>query len=346
MRNVRRQLQAARRTPRVLLRIGWSLGLLLLLLAVGTLGFAYLGPPGTRPFDAFYMTAITITTVGYGEVVDLSRNTGGRVFAAGVAFVGFGLVTFIFSSLTVFFLETDLNDALRRKRMEQTIRKLRGHYIVCGLGRVGRNVATELLATQHAFVAIEHDPEAASAFGERHPGLLHLEGDASDDDTLLAAGLAEARGLFAVTGDDSLNLMICLTARQLAPRLRIVARCHEVRNVEKLRKAGADVVVSPDFTGGMRIASAMIRPQVVSFLDDMRRTDDALRIDEVVVPATSTPRTLAELGRRRASYVLLGVRAGAQMHFNPGDEFRIEPGHTLILMASAAGRSELEAALR
>jgi voltage-gated potassium channel len=345
MRSVKRRLAEQMQFPKVLVRIAWALAVLALLLVGGTLGFMHFGPQGTAAFDAFYMTAITITTVGYGEVVELGHSRSGRLFAAFVAFAGFGLLTFVFSSLTVFFLEIDLNQALWRRRMEKTLRKLHGHYIVCGFGRVGRNVASELLVTGHRFVTIEPNAAEIGPFLERHPGLLHLQGDASDDDMLLSANLPEAKGVFAVTGDDSLNLMICVTARQLHPQVRIVARCHEVRNVDKLRKAGADVVVSPDFTGGMRIASSMIRPQVVSFLDEMLRSEMDMRIDEVVVPSDFAARPLAALGRRSAQYVLLGVREGPRMHFNPPDEFRIEGGQTLILMGNASGRGELEAAL-
>lgn len=295
---VQQHLATAAQRGRVLVRISWALAVLVLLLVAGTLGFMYFGPTNTTAFDAFYMTAITITTVGYGEMVDLSASQPGRAFAAFVSFAGFGTVTFIFSSLTVFFLETDLNEALRRRRMEKTIRKLHGHYIVCGFGRVGRNVATELLATHHRFVTIDPNPVEIEPFLERHPGV------------------------------------------------RIVARCHEVRNADKMRKAGADVVVSPDFTGGMRIASSMIRPQVVSFLDEMLRSAMNTRIDEVVVPQGFEGCTVADLGRRSEHYVLLGVRAGPQMQINPPDDFRIEAGQVLILMGSASGRSELESALR
>lgn len=333
-------------TPRVLVRIAWASMILVLLLAIGTVGFTYFGGPGTDTFDAFYMTAITITTVGYGEVVDLSHTDGGRLFAAFVSFAGFGLVTFIFSSLTVFFLETDLNEALRRRRMENAIRKLRNHYVVCGFGRVGRNVATELQATHHHFVAIDEDFEAIEQHLERFPGLLYLHGDASDDDVLARADIGDAKGIFAVTGDDSRNLMICITARQINPGIRVVARCHELRNTEKMRKAGADVVVSPDFTGGMRIASAMIRPVVVSFLDEMLRSEHKLRFEEVVVPPGFEPRALGSIGLRNPHYVLLGVRRGKETVFNPDVSFRLEAGQTLIAMASPSGRVELEVALR
>ena len=150
------------------------------------------------------------------------------------------------------------------------------------------------------------------------------------------------RGVFAVTGDDSLNLMICLTARQLNPAVRIVARCHEMRNADKMRKAGADVVVSPDFTGGMRIASSMIRPHVVSFLDEMLRSELNTRIEEVSVPEGLAPLNLGQLGRRSAGYVLLGVRAGGRLELNPGDDFQLAPGQVLLIMGNAGGRQELE----
>lgn len=327
---------------RVLLRMGWALVALLLQLLLGTLGFLYFGQEGTAPFDAFYMTAITITTVGYGEVVDLAHTDAGRLFAAFVSFAGFGTLTFIFSSLTVFFLETDLNEALRRRRMEKAILKLKDHYILCGFGRVGRNVATELIVTGHRFVAIEPNADELGRFLERQLGLLYIQGDASDDDLLLRADLADARGLFAVTGDDSRNLMICLTVRQLNPTVRIVARCHEMRNADKMRKAGADVVVSPDFTGGMSIASSMIRPHVASFFDEMLRSELNTRIEEVPVPAGWTPCRLSELGRRSASHMLLGVRLDGRLELNPGDDFWLEPGQILLIMADAAGRQALE----
>lgn len=318
---------------------------LVILLVAGTVGFVYFGPDGTHVADAFYMTAITITTVGYGEMVDLSATHAGRYFAAFVSFAGFGLLTFIFSSMTVFFLEIDLNEALRRRRMEKAIRKLHSHYIVCGFGRVGRNVGTELVAMKQRFVAIEPNQQELEHFLARHPSLLYLQGDASDDDQLVAADIKDAKGVFAVTGDDSRNLMICLTARQLNPAVRVVARCHELRNVEKMRKAGADVVVSPDFTGGMRMASSMIRPKVVSFLDEMLRSENSTRIEEVAVPAGFQARRLGDFQRHHSDYVLLGVRSPERMHFNPSDDFLLESGHALIVMCEVQGRVVLEATL-
>ena len=162
---------------------------------------------------------------------------------------------------------------------------------------------------------------------------------------LQEANLDNAKGLFAVTGDDSRNLMIALTAKQLAPHVRVVTRCNEVRNAEKMRKAGADAIVSPNFTGGMRIASAMIRPHVVNFLDEMLRSEHKLRLEEVAVPEGFESRPIGAVNLKGSGYVLLAVRGKSDWVFNPPADFVIEPGHTLIAMASPQGRFEMESRL-
>jgi len=230
--------------------------------------------------------------------------------------------------------------------MEKQIRKLRNHYILCGFGRVGRNTAQELLLTARDFVAIDTDVARYEEFRERFPGLLFLQGDASDDEILLAADLPDAAGVFAITGDDSRNLMITLTAKQLNPKVRVVARAHEVRNIAKIRKAGADDVISPDFTGGMRIASAMVRPHVVNFLDEMLRSDQRLRIEEIALSPGFRPTRLASLRLRHPDYLLIAVRSGGDWVFNPDDDFPLEPGQVIVAMASAGGRETIEAQLR
>ena len=157
--------------------------------------------------------------------------------------------------------------------------------------------------------------------------------------------IAGARRVFAITGDDSRNLMIIITAKQMNPKARVVARCHEVRNIEKMRKAGADAIISPDFTGGMRIASAMVRPHVMSFLDEMLKTEDRLRVEEVRVPDSFVPTSLGKLLLRSPEYILLAVRDGTRIVFNPSGEHELRPGQVLIAMTSPHGRNELEGEL-
>lgn len=312
----------------------------------GTLGYMYLTDGKYSWFDCFYMTFITVATIGFGEIIDMSSNQPARMLTVVLGILGAGNLSMLFSVVTVALLETDLNGTLQRKRMEKTIKKLKGHYILCGFGRVGRNIAHELEATNRHYVAIDEDNVRLQEYKEKNPGLLYLHGDASDDDILMAADLEDAKGVFAVTGDDSRNLMIVITVKQLKPNVRIVARCMETRNMEKMRKAGADAIVSPDFTGGMRIASAMIRPHVVSFLDEMLKSEKNLRVEEVPVPAGFIPKPIAALKLRSANYVLLAVRErNGEWQFNPDNDFLIKPGFTLIAMASPVGRMEIEALL-
>jgi len=230
--------------------------------------------------------------------------------------------------------------------MEQRIRKLKNHYIVCGFGRVGCNAAHELHNTNRPFVAIDPDQVRFDENADRFPDLIYLHGDASDDDLLLRADIANAKGVFAVTGDDSRNLMIIITVKQLNPAVRIVARAQETRNIEKMRRAGADEIVCPDFTGGMRLASAMVRPHVVGFLDEMLKTENKLRVEEVLVPEKFPPTRISMLPMRSQEFVVLAVRGEEAWTFNPGDAFTVRAGDVIVFMASPAGRIEMTSNLR
>ena len=327
--------------PRIVIRIYIAIGILLTVIGLATLLFYHAGEGLASWSDALFMALITITTVGYGEIVHM-KSLSDRILAGGVAIIGFGVLTFLFTSLTMLFMEKDFDHSLRRRRMEKRIKKLYHHYIVCGFGRVGRNVASELQRTGRHFVAIDTEQIRFDDHQDKFPGLLYLHGDASDDDVLLASDLEDAKGVFAVTGDDSRNLMIIITAKQINPDVRIVARAQETRNIDKMYKAGADEVISPDFTGGMRIASAMVRPHVVSFLDEMLKSEKRLRVEEFHLPEGFPQTALSQLKLQGQDYILLAVRDKNDWKFNPDGEMLISAGNVLIAMASPAGRSQIE----
>src|SRR5450830_920452 len=315
---------------------------MVLIHVIGTLGYRYLGRPSATWIDSFYMTFITVATIGYGEVIDLSRHPLGRLFTVFIAVIGIATMSYLFSTVVALLLESDLNAALRKKRMEKAIAKLTGHYIVCGIGRVGSNVAHELAKTDRTLVVIESDRAALDRWLEHHPDTLYLHEDAADDDSLLTAGIMSAAGVFAVTGDDSHNLMLSLSVKLLNPKARVVARLHDIRNADKARRAGADEVVSPDYAGGMRIASAMVRPHVVNFMDQMLHTDDGLRVEEVRVPSHFPPTPLAKLIPKSKDYLLMALQEQDNWVFNPADDHVLKAGTTLILMISPGARSLLE----
>jgi voltage-gated potassium channel len=328
-------------------KLGWSGLGLLGVLTIGTVGYRIVGGPAATLVDCFYMTFITVATIGYGEVIDLSHSPAGRLFTVFVSLAGAGVLTYLVMTLTAFIVEGQINAAFRRRRMEKVIERFREHFIVCGAEGAALTIFNELRTTNRPFVVVDPDRGQLEKMAAVYANVAFIEGDATDNETLQSAGVAQARGLFAVTADDNQNLVVCLTAKQLNPRIRVVVSCQELRNADKMRKAGADSVVSPTYIGGLRMASEMIRPTVVSFLDTMMsRKEEPLRVEEVVVPEGLAPRTVADLdlGRFRRS-LLLAVKSKAGWSYNPAREAVVSPGEALVIMTTPDERQQIETAL-
>ncbi len=294
--------------------------------------------------DAFYMTAITVSTIGFSEVIDLTGNPIGRAFTIFIAISGIGVVLYFVTNLTALIVEGDLTESFRRRKMQKMASNSKDHYIICGLGSVGFHIVNELHAAKRPHVIVDINRDRIERTLESFQDEVFIEGDATDNHILLKAGIESAKGLFAVTGDDNQNLVISISAKQLNPNLRVVARCNEPENGEKMKKVGADAIVSPGLISGLRMASEMVRPTVVSFLEMMLRDREKnLRIEEVVVPNQFVGKHISILNLKEYSHILLlAVKANEDWIYNPSDKYVIKPGNTLIFMTTPEGRDELE----
>jgi len=298
----------------------------------GTTGF--MAVEGWPFLDALYMTTITLSTVGFQEVHPLS--TGGRLVAMALILGGTGSLLYGLSVVTAFIVEGELRELLGKRRMEKVLAKLHAHVIVCGAGETGKHVVEELLKTQTPCVVIEQDLARLKHL-ERFGGMPVIEGDATDGVVLSRARIDIARGLITTLPSDKDNLFVILTARELNPTLRIVSRVIGDDSHAKLRKAGADAVVSSNQIGGLRLASELIRPHVVSFLDTMLRDPHrVLRIEEAeVLPgAPVVGKTLDELDLvSRVGLVIIAKRRGptGEFVYNPRASTPLDAGDFLIV---------------
>jgi voltage-gated potassium channel len=326
----------------------WAGVILIAIILIGTVGYWFIGGGQYSFVDTLYMTVITITTIGFAEIIDLSNNVAGRIFTIFIAISGVGVMAYIVTNITALIVEGELTESFRRRKMEKMAGNFKDHYIVCGVGSVGFYIANELYATKRPYVIVDVNKENIEKSLESLPDEVFIEGDATDSNTLLKAGVERARGLFAVTRDDNQNLVVSLTAKQLNPKLKVVARCNDVRNSEKIKKAGADAVVSPTSIGGLRMASEMVRPTVVSFLDTMLRDREKnLRVEELPVPGSFTGKSLSALNlKRHTNALLLAVKTKEDWVYNPSENYVIAPESTLVFMTTPEGREELAGLLK
>ena len=323
----------------------WCIIILFAIVVLGAAGYWFISGGRFSYFDCLYMTIITITTIGYSEIIDLSGNIAGRIFTVFIALAGIGVLAYMLTSLTATVVEGELTKSFRRRRMEKIANKAKGHYVICGMGWTGMHVVHELQETKRPHVIVDISKDKINRNLETMPNEIFIEGDATDNDTLLKAGIERASGLFAVTGDDNQNVVICLTAKQLNRSVRIVAQCNEIKNLDKMTRAGADAVVSPGYISGLRMASEMIRPTVVDFLDKMLRgRDDKLRVEEVGMPSSLVGKALSALNLKKyPRTLLLAVKKGEKWVYNPSrDGYLIEPDNKLIIMTTPEERCDLE----
>jgi voltage-gated potassium channel len=303
-------------------------------------GYRLLGGPQVKILDAIYMAIITFATIGYGEVVNTSTYPALRIFNMVMILFGIGTMLYVFSAATAFVVEGELKDIFRRRKMLKQIRDMKDHFIVCGAGEVGHHVVRELLKTGHRFVVIDHDQERLEKI--QHLGEFPaLRGDAADEEVLEAAGLSRARGLATVLPEDKDNLMVTVTVRQKNPTIRIVARCAEQRMADKLTLAGANAAVAPNTIGGMRLASELIRPHVVSFLDVMlKETSRTLRVEEITVGPNSpwVGKTIhdSDIHHRFELLALALRKPSGEMKYNPHGDTILGSGDTLVVMGDVA----------
>jgi voltage-gated potassium channel len=300
------------------------------------LGYMLLGGTQVSFLQAIYMAVITLAGVGYNEVVDTSHSPQLRVFNIFVVLVGVAITVFVFSSFTAFLVEADVRGVFRRRKMQKRISELKQHYIVCGLGDTGRYCIDELHKTHSPYVVIESNEAAVNRFRDIHPlmgeEMLYIIGDATDETTLDQAGIAHAKGLIAAVGTDKDNLVVTVMAHQKNACIRIVSRCTDLKFSERMMRAGAASTVSPDHIGGLRLASEVLRPHVVSFLDLMlKETSHTLRIDEVLIGSGSSwiGQSIEKLNlKARYNLMVLAVK-------NPADtsapRFWVNPPETLVV---------------
>jgi len=242
-------------------RLFVSLILALVLLVAGTAGYVLI--EGWDVDDALYMTIITVATVGYGEVRNLTP--AGRIFTIFVIIFGVGNVAYLVGQFSRAMIEGSLERIMGRRKLEKQISQLRDHYVICGYGRIGRSIVRELAAHRVPVVIIESNPAMIQRIEEE--GHLYVAGEATDDLNLLAAGIKQARGLVSVVSSDADNVFIVLTARSMREELFIVTRASEDRSVAKLERAGADKVISPYNIGARKMAQAILRPNVEDFIE-------------------------------------------------------------------------------
>jgi len=313
-----------------------------LILFSGTLGYVYLESYDFT--DALYLTIITVATVGYGDMVPVT--SGGKLLTVILVLVGVSFVMYMFGKIVENMVEGGLQEILGKRQMKKQLEHLSNHYIVCGHGRIGSIICETLHDNNQPFVVIENNEEELQKIHEKD--YVKIGGEASDDDILIAAGIERAAGLIAVVSTDADNVFITLTAKGLNPDIKVLARSSGSGGAEvKLKRAGADKVISPYYIGGRRMAQFMLRPNVTDFIDlAMYTYDMALRLEEILVTEKAPLNGLSLLQsnlRQKYNIIVIGIKNKEEnMQFNPGPDVVIHADDIIIVLGQYKQITALE----
>ena len=313
--------------------------LIFFVISFGTLGYMLI--EGWNLLDSLYMTIITLASVGYKEIHDLSVD--GKIFTIVLIIGGVGTVAYALTAGARIILEGELQDVFGRKRLEKKIKELKDHYIICGYGRMGKIICRELKEKNRKFLVIEKTPVPLSDKED----MLIIQGDATRDEMLIEAGIEKAKGLVSVLPTDAENLFVVLSARGLNPYLSIVARAGDEGSEQKLLRAGADKVVSPYHIGGLRIAHTVLKPAVVDFIEFATKSGNIdLQMEEVKIQEASrlSGLTLDEcgIGRELGIIIVAIKKTDGDLKFNPTFRSAIHAGDTLIALGEISKLKILE----
>jgi voltage-gated potassium channel len=316
--------------------------LIVLLLGI----FGYMVIEGWSLLDSIYMTVITLSTVGYGEVRDIGGT--GRIFTIILILFGIFIITYTVGWIAKNFIEGEMRAIFGRRKLDKQIKSLRDHYIICGYGRIGKIICKELIMKSIPLIVIEKDERVRQEL--EYDNILYLDNDATHEETLREAGIGQAKGLISVVGSDPENVFICLTARGLNHQLYILSRAEEEGTEGKLLQAGANEVILPYRIGGRRMAQAIIRPTVSDFLESaIHDYSFELNIEEIVVGEDSplSNLTLVDSGiRREMDIIIIGIKQkDGKMVFNPFSGTKIQSGDILIAMGRGKDLEKLRKAL-
>ena len=320
----------------------FAVALLVLIIAGGTAGYVVI--EGWNAWDAFYMTIITVTTVGYEEVHKLSRP--GQVFTVGLLISGVGAALYTFTLLATVVVEGGLPKRLQRRRHQRMLETITDHFIICGYGRIGSIVAQQFRRQRIPYVVVERSADRLQAAIDE--GALGVEADASREDVLKRVGIERARGLIAAVGTDAENVYAVLSARVMRPDLFIVGRAETEDATIKLKRAGANRVISPYQIGGVQIAQTALRPAVVDFMELATSSDNLeLAMEQITIEAQSAlaNRSIVEANlRQKYGVIVVGIqREDSRMEFNPEPDTAIRPGDKLVVLGRPESLKRLDA---